>query len=59
MSLFAASEAKSFDALGSIAGESFFKWMVSTSMVPGSLVEHGLEGNEERGKSCPFLRAMI
>ena len=42
-----------------LAGESFFKRMVLTSMGLGSLVECELEENEERGKPCPFLRAMI
>ena len=41
------------------AGESFFKQTESTSMALGSLVEHELGENEERGRPCPFLRAMI
>ena len=40
-------------------GESFLRWRVSISMALGSLVEHELEENEERGKPCPFLRVMI
>ena len=41
------------------AGESFLKWMVSTSMTSGSLVERELEEKEERGEPCPFLRVMM
>ena len=41
------------------AGESFFKWMASTSMASGSLMECELEEMEKRGKSCPFLRVMM
>ena len=33
--------------------------IVTTSMASGSLAEHELEENEERGKPCPFLRAMM
>ena len=41
------------------AGESFFKQTVSMSMASGSLEECELGENEERGRPCPFLRAMI
>ena len=41
------------------AGDNFLKQIASTSMVSGSLVERELEGNEERGKPFPFLRAMM
>ena len=60
VSFLAASEAKFLPhASAWSAGESFFKWMVSTSMASGSLVGCKLELNEERGRPCPFLRAMI
>ena len=41
------------------AGESFFKQRVSISMASGSLAEPELEGNEERGKPFPFVRALM
>ena len=41
------------------AGESFLRWIVSTSMASGSLVAEELEVKEESGKPCPFLRARI
>ena len=60
MFLFAASETESFsDALSSIHWREVFKQMVSTSMALGSLVECELGEKEERGRPCPFLRAMM
>ena len=41
------------------ARENFFKWTKSTSMASGSLVGQEVEEKEERGKPCPFLRAMM
>ena len=42
-----------------LAGESFFKQIISTSMALESLVGNELEVKEERGRPCPFLRARM
>ena len=41
------------------AGNSFFKWTVSTLMMLGSLVECELGEKKERSELCPFLRAIM
>ena len=41
------------------ARENFFRWTALTSMASGSLAEHGLEENKERGRPFPFLKAMM
>ena len=42
-----------------LAGESFFRRIVSISMALGSLVDEELEVKEERGRPCPFLRVRM
>ena len=60
VSFLAASETESFpNALGMVSRRELFQVDGVDIMASESLVERELEENKERGRPCPFLRAMI